>query len=162
MPSWVCITILNSPNSSRVYIRLWKHGKHFLLLDVLHCTSNSSITSTTTTITTVIGLIFKHKKLSYKHWWKTKPFHLNFFFLLKKRAIYYVAIETVSYAMCVCKLFSYFKHLLFLHKFIWCIYIKDMNKNIIILSSCSIDAVFSFLIKYKMSNSLICIKYYCW
>ena len=28
----VCITFSNSPNPSRVYIRLWKHGKRFLLL----------------------------------------------------------------------------------------------------------------------------------
>ena len=31
--SWVCITVLNSPNPSRVYIRLCKHGKRFLLLN---------------------------------------------------------------------------------------------------------------------------------
>ena len=30
--SRVCITVSNSPNPSRVYIRLYKHGKHFLLL----------------------------------------------------------------------------------------------------------------------------------
>ena len=30
--SRVCITVSNSPNSSRVYIRLCKHGKRFLLL----------------------------------------------------------------------------------------------------------------------------------
>ena len=30
--SRVCITVENSPNSSRVYIRLCKHGKRFLLL----------------------------------------------------------------------------------------------------------------------------------
>ena len=30
--SRVCITVANSPNSSRVYIRLCKHGKRFLLL----------------------------------------------------------------------------------------------------------------------------------
>ena len=28
----VCITVSKSPNPSRVYIRLWKHGKRFLLL----------------------------------------------------------------------------------------------------------------------------------
>ena len=32
LPSRVCITGLNSPNPSHVYIRLCKHGKHFLLL----------------------------------------------------------------------------------------------------------------------------------
>ena len=31
--SRVCITVSNSPNPSRTYIRLWKHGKHFLLLN---------------------------------------------------------------------------------------------------------------------------------
>ena len=31
--SRVCITVLNSPNPSRVYIRLCKHGKRFLLLN---------------------------------------------------------------------------------------------------------------------------------
>ena len=31
--SRVCITVSNSPNPSRIYIRLWKHGKHFLLLN---------------------------------------------------------------------------------------------------------------------------------
>ena len=30
--SWVCITVSNSPKPSRVYIRLCKHGKRFLLL----------------------------------------------------------------------------------------------------------------------------------
>ena len=30
--SRVCITVSNSPNPSRVYNRLWKHGKRFLLL----------------------------------------------------------------------------------------------------------------------------------
>ena len=30
--SWVCITVSNSPNPSRVYIRLCKHRKRFLLL----------------------------------------------------------------------------------------------------------------------------------
>ena len=30
--SWVCITVLNSPNPSRVYIRICKHRKRFLLL----------------------------------------------------------------------------------------------------------------------------------
>ena len=30
--SRVCITVSNSPNPSRVYIRLYKHGKRFLLL----------------------------------------------------------------------------------------------------------------------------------
>ena len=30
--SRVCITVSNSPNPSRVYIRLCKHGKLFLLL----------------------------------------------------------------------------------------------------------------------------------
>ena len=30
--SWVCITVSNSSNPSRVYIRLCKHGKCFLLL----------------------------------------------------------------------------------------------------------------------------------
>ena len=30
--SRVCITVSNSPNPSRVYIRICKHGKHFLLL----------------------------------------------------------------------------------------------------------------------------------
>ena len=30
--SRVCITVSNSPNPSRVYIRLYKHRKHFLLL----------------------------------------------------------------------------------------------------------------------------------
>ena len=30
--SRVCITVSNSPNPSRVYIRLCKHGKRFLLL----------------------------------------------------------------------------------------------------------------------------------
>ena len=29
----VCITVSNSPNPSRVYIRLCKHGKRFLLLN---------------------------------------------------------------------------------------------------------------------------------
>ena len=33
--SWVCITVSNSPNPSRVYIRLCKHGKRFLLLKSL-------------------------------------------------------------------------------------------------------------------------------
>ena len=37
-------------------------------------------------------------------------------------------------------------------------YIKDLSKYIIILSSCSIDVVFSFLNKYKIINSLICIN----
>ena len=32
LPSWVCITVLNSPNPSHVYIRLCKHEKRFLLL----------------------------------------------------------------------------------------------------------------------------------
>ena len=32
MKSRVCITVSNSPNPSRVYIRLRKHGKRFLLL----------------------------------------------------------------------------------------------------------------------------------
>ena len=31
--SRVCITVENSPNPSRVYIRLWKHGKRFLLIN---------------------------------------------------------------------------------------------------------------------------------
>ena len=31
--SRVCITVSNSPNPSRVYIRLCKHGKRFLLLN---------------------------------------------------------------------------------------------------------------------------------
>ena len=31
--SRVCITVSNSPNPSRVYIRLWKHGKRFLLFN---------------------------------------------------------------------------------------------------------------------------------
>ena len=31
----VCITVSNSPNLSRVYIRLCKHGKRFLLLNSL-------------------------------------------------------------------------------------------------------------------------------
>ena len=30
--SWVCITVSNSPNPTRVYIGLCKHGKLFLLL----------------------------------------------------------------------------------------------------------------------------------
>ena len=31
--SWVCLTVSNSPNPSRVYIRLCKHEKGFLLLN---------------------------------------------------------------------------------------------------------------------------------
>ena len=31
--SWVCITVLNSPNLSRVYIRLCKHGNGFYCLN---------------------------------------------------------------------------------------------------------------------------------
>ena len=34
--SRVCITVSNSPNPSRVYIRLCKHGKRFLLLKWCH------------------------------------------------------------------------------------------------------------------------------
>ena len=34
--SRVCVTVSNSPNPSRVYIRLCKHGKRFLLLKYLH------------------------------------------------------------------------------------------------------------------------------
>ena len=34
--SWACIPVSNSPNPSSVYIRLCKHGKHFLLLKYLH------------------------------------------------------------------------------------------------------------------------------
>ena len=34
--SRVCITVSNSPNSSRVYVRLCKHGKRFLLLKYEH------------------------------------------------------------------------------------------------------------------------------
>ena len=34
-PSRVCITVENSPNPSRVYIRLCKHGKRFLLLSIM-------------------------------------------------------------------------------------------------------------------------------
>ena len=33
MKSRVCITVSNSPNPSRVYVRLCKHGKRFLLLN---------------------------------------------------------------------------------------------------------------------------------
>ena len=36
--SWVCITVSNSANPSRVYIRLCKHQKRFLLLNL--CTSS--------------------------------------------------------------------------------------------------------------------------
>ena len=39
--SRVCITVSNSPNPSRVYIRLGKHGKRFLLLKVIpFCTAH--------------------------------------------------------------------------------------------------------------------------
>ena len=38
--SRVCLTVSNSPNLSHVYIKLCKHGKHFLLLKYSRCGTN--------------------------------------------------------------------------------------------------------------------------
>ena len=45
--SRVCITVSNSPNPSRVYIRLLKHGKRFLLLKC-HLNAINALANSTT------------------------------------------------------------------------------------------------------------------
>ena len=103
--SRVCITVSNSPNPSRIYIRLCKHGKRFLLLDccfsdVDECTFDTHDCHANATCNNTVGSFSCHckttagyignGKICYPH---RKPCHLCIYHLYLYILFHLVFIE---------------------------------------------------------------------